>query len=175
VEGCSCMGVCPCEMTGVMDGCQGFGAIVLDSGTYNGTDVSGAKMAYAGVIGKWIRVYVQPKSAGQDAAVKAFARSWYSAFGKVESVRDARLQMDGTGGRYTVMVDGGKIAKFTTVPVIGGDKKTPIVHTNVNDPIIKTMMQGKTVSGSYHDGKRAFTLKGSNSYFNSHIRASGVI
>lgn len=175
VEGCTCMGVCPCELTGLMDGCQGLGAIKLKSASYMGKDISGAKIAYATAPGKWVRLYVQPRTPAQAPAARAFARATYSAFGKVESVRDAKVQMDGRNGRYAVKVDGGKVASFNTVPVLGGDKHTPIVHDNVNDPMIHKMMQGKTVSGVYHDGDKSFTLKGSNSFFNNHIVSRGRV
>lgn len=175
VEGCTCMGVCPCEQTGVMDGCQGLGAIALKQAKYMGKDISGAKIAYATVPGKWVRLYVQPKTPAQSAAVRAFARANYAMFGKVEVLRDARVQMNGKNGKYSVKVDGGKVASFNTVPVLGGDGRTPIEHKNVKDPMIHTMMQGKTVAGTYHDGDRSFTLKGSNSFFNNHIVAKGTI
>lgn len=175
VEGCSCMGVCPCELTGLMNGCLGLGAVTVTSGTYMGKDLSGARIAYAVAPGSWVRVYTQPKSKGQSAAVQAFARAVYSGFGKIESVRDANVQMTGSGGKYVVKVDGGKVASFTTVPVLGGDNRTPIVHSNIKDPLYHTVMQGKTVSGMYHDGKRSFTLKGSNSYFNNRIDAKGTL
>jgi hypothetical protein len=175
VEGCSCMGVCPCELTGLMDGCQGLGVIAIASGSYMGKDLSGSRIAYATVPGQWVRLYVEPRSRAQTTAVEAYARAVYSAFGKIESIREARVKMAGHDGRYNVTVDGGKVASFTTVPVLGGDNRTPIVHSNVKDPVIHSVMQGKTVAGAYHDGKRSFTLKGTNSYFNNHISSSGKV
>jgi hypothetical protein len=35
-------------------------------------------------------------------------------------------------------------------------------------------MQGKTISGSYNDGDKSFTLEGSNSYFNPRMKSSGT-
>src|SRR5205807_6337661 len=34
VEGCSCSGPCPCELTGVAHGCNGVGGVAVTSGTY---------------------------------------------------------------------------------------------------------------------------------------------
>jgi len=36
-------------------------------------------------------------------------------------------------------------------------------------------MQGKTITGSFHDGDHSFTLKDSNSYFNDRVRSKGKI
>ncbi|HZT41757.1 MAG TPA: DUF1326 domain-containing protein [Chthonomonadaceae bacterium] len=175
VEGCSCTGVCPCELTGVKMGCLGVGAMKLTSGSYMGVDLSGAKIAYATMPGSWVRVYVDASSPEQSKAAKAFARAVYTAFGKVEAAKDAKISMSGTGGRYQVTVNGGRTMRLSTVPVLGGDKTTPITHTNTKDLLNHTMMQGKTVSGSYHDGPRSMTLKGSNSYFNDKMDSSGQV
>ena len=42
-------------------------------------------------------------------------------------------------------VDGGKTMKFVTEPLLGGDKRSPIVHSNIDNPILPTVYQGKTV------------------------------
>jgi hypothetical protein len=34
VEGCSCSAPCPCELTGIAHGCDGVGALMLNSGSY---------------------------------------------------------------------------------------------------------------------------------------------
>jgi hypothetical protein len=53
-----------------------------------------------------------------------------------------------------------------TEPLLGGDGKTPIVHSNT---AIGTVMQARTVKGSFHDGDRSFVLEDSNSYFNESL------
>jgi hypothetical protein len=176
VEGCSCMGVCPCEQTGVKDGCEGVGAISLGAGSsYNGVDLSGTKIVYATSIGQWIRFYVDAGDAAKSKAAGEFASAYYAGFGKIETVKDAKVDFAGTGGKYTVQVDGGNTMKFVTEPVLGGDGKTPISHSNTKSSLNPTVMQGRTVSASYKDGERSLTLEGSNSYFNPKMKSSGKL
>jgi hypothetical protein len=174
VEGCSCNAPCPCELTGLAHGCQGVGAIELTGGTYEGVDLSGVKIAYATVLGQWVRLYVDSKEASQRHAARAFGRAAFKMFGKVEAIKDARIALKGSEGSYTLSVDGGKIMTLTTKPVLGGDKKTPLVYSNINNPLSSTVMQAKTVSGRFKDGPRSFTLKDSNSYFNPDVKSSGA-
>lgn len=175
VEGCSCSAPCPCELVGVKMGCEGVGALAFTGGKYDGVDLAGAKVAYATVPGTWVRLYVDAKDAKQKAAAKAFATAIYSAFGKIEATKDAKIAIGGAGGKYTTTVDGGKVFKLTTEPVLGGDKKTPLVYSNINDPLHSTVMQGKTISCTFKDGNRSFTIKGTNSYFNPGFKSSGNI
>ena len=65
--------------------------------------------------------------------------------------------------------------QITTMPVLGGDNHTPISIHNIHDQIHPTVMQGKTVTATYHDGDRSFTLKDSNSYFTDHVKSKGKI
>jgi hypothetical protein len=174
VEGCSCGGPCPCQLTGVANGCTGLGVLVLTSGKYKGVDLSGVKIAYATTPGDWVRLYVDAREPQQQAA-SDFGKAVYSAFGKVEAVKPAQIQVSGQGGKYTVSVDGGKIMEYTTEPVLGGDKRTPIMISNIHDPLHPTVMQGKTLSGSYQDGDHSFTLKDSNSYFTDRMHSSGKL
>jgi len=175
VEGCSCAAVCPCELTGLKMGCLGVGALKFSSGTYNGADLTGAKIAYATMPSKWVRLYIDAKSPAQARAVKAFGTAIYTAFGKVEETKDAKIAFTGANGKYTVKVNGGALMTLSTAPVIGGDKKTAVVHSNINDPLNPTMYQGTTVSSSYHDGPRKINLKGTNSFFNAQMQSSGKI
>jgi hypothetical protein len=174
VEGCSCMGVCPCELTGVKSGCQGVGALKLTSGSYMGTDLSDVKIAYATLPGTWVRLYVDASDAQRPAA-EAFGKAVYAPFGKIEAVKPAKIAFEGEDGKYTVSVDGGRTMQLSTVPVMGGDNKTPIAHSNTKDLLNPTFLQGKTVSARYHDGRHSFTLKDTNSYFNNQMHSSGKV
>lgn len=174
VEGCSCMGTCPCQFTGVVKGCQGVEGIVLKSGTYNDVDLSGAKFGVALGAGDWVRVYLEAGNPKQREAAEAFARAVYASFGKIEAVKDAKVELSGKGGRYKLLIDGGKTMELTTEPVLGKDKK-PVMKTGMKDPLHPTVMQGRTLNGHYKDGDREFTLKDSNSYWNDQIKASGTI
>jgi hypothetical protein len=175
VEGCSCELVCPCAMGRMNHGCQGVGAMVLTSGSYNGVDLTGAKFVYATAPGGWVRLYLDARDQRQQEALSGFTKSSFSAFGKIEAVKNAKIELSGKGGKYTLSVDGGKIAQLTTEPVLGADQKTPFTYSNTVVPVSPTLMQGKTIKGSYHDGEHSFTLAGSNSYFNGNAHNSGKI
>jgi hypothetical protein len=176
VEACTCMPPCGCEIVGLEKGCEGVGATEIKSGSFGGVSLSGCKTAYATVPGEWVRIYIDAKSPAQRKAAEGYSRGVLSAFGKIESVSDAKISFSGSNGKYTVMVDGGKVMKFSTEPVLGADKRTAVAITNVNDPINKTFYQGKAVMGEYHDGGTSFTIyKGNNSFFNDKMKASGKL
>lgn len=175
VEGCSCTIPCSCPMTGFMKGCQGVGAISFTSGTFNGQNLAGLKVAAGIGLGEWVRIYIDAKDAKQREAATEFATTAFSSYGKVESVKDAKIELTGQDGKYVVSVDGGKVMQLTTEPVLGLDKKTPISHSNINDPFNPTIYQGKTVSASYEDDAHSFTLAGSNSYFNPKMTSTGKL
>lgn len=175
VEGCSCSIPCTCDMSGVKHGCQGVGAVVFASGTYNGVNLAGAKIAYATAPGNWIRLYVEAKSPQQEEAAAEFGKATFKDYGKLEGVKKASVTLSGKAGRYTLSVDGGRIMELTTEPVLGADKKAPMAYSNVFQPLSPTVMQGKTVKGSYHDGEHSFTLGGTNAYFNGAAKSSGKV
>lgn len=175
VEGCSCELLCPCGTVRMMHGCQGVGAMSLSSGMYKGVSLAGAKFAYATAPGGWVRLYVDAKDPKQQEAVSAFAKAAFSAFGKIEEVKSAKIELTGSGGKYTLNVDGGKIMALTTEPVLGADKKTPFTQSNTMIPVSPTIMQAKTLKGSFNDGGHSFTLANSNSYFNANAKNSGKI
>ena len=47
--------------------------------------------------------------------------------------------------------------------------------SNINDAVHPVVMQGKTISCTFSDGERSFTLSDSNSYFNDNIKSSGKL
>lgn len=59
--------------------------------------------------------------------------------------------------------------------VLGGDKRSPIAHSNTRNALVSTFLQAKSISGSFKDGERSITLKESNSYFNDKMKSSGKI
>ena len=174
IDSCSCNIGCSCPMGTLESGCQGIGVMVIKSGTFAGGDMSGAKIAYATAPGKWVRAYVDAPDAAR-AAASAFAASALAGFGKVEFVKPAHITVSGSNGAYTFSVDGGKIMKASTVMVRGGDGRSPIVNANLRDPLNDKFAQGKTVSGSYSDAEKSFTLKGSNSYYNTGLDKTGKL
>lgn len=173
-EGCSCPGPCPCTLTGPVMSCEGVGLYVIKHGSFKGKDISGVKAAYGVGVGKWVKIYVDGP-ASKRAAAMAFMRAGLAAFGKIESARAAKITITGSKGKYVGLVDGGKVMKLTTVPVMGLDKKNPLTYMNTIDPLSPTVMQGKTIGGTYSDGGHSFTLKDSNAYFNTHINSHGKL
>ena len=175
IEGCSCSPPCGCVMTGLEMGCQGVGALRIDSGSYGGVDLAGVRIAYGLAPAKWVRGYVMAKNPAQQKAAESFAAAWLKSFGKVESIVPAPVTIAGKNGSFTVWVDdaGGKRLYLVTRSVRGGDQHSPITHTNINDALSTVFYQAITVTGSYHDGGHAFKLKESNAYYNPGVNKSG--
>jgi len=176
VEGCSCNAPCACELTGDVEmGCQGVGALELNGGSYMGADLKGAKIAYAGVPGQWVRTYVDAKSDKQREAAMEFAKGYFKDWGTMEASKAAKIDIMGKDGKYTVKVDDGKIFALETEPVLGGDGKTPVTHTNTKSKLSPIFKQAKTMSCTFQDGERKFELKSSNSYFNDKVKSEGML
>jgi hypothetical protein len=175
VEGCSCQIVCSCNMGHMSHACQGVGAMAFQTGSYMGTDLSGAKMAYALSPGNWVRVYTEAKSPAQEKALGAFISAALGPFGKVEEVKSAKIDLKGADGKYALQVDGGKIMSLSTEPVLGADGKKPFTYHNTLMPLSPTILQAKTIQGSFNDGGHSFKLADSNSDFNPSAMASGTL
>jgi len=175
LDSCSCELLCPCVTGREMHMCQGVGGMAITSGKYMDVDLAGAKFAYATALGGWLRLYVDAKDAKQQEALTAFTKAAFGPFGKIEEVKKAKVDLRGSAGKYTLTVDGGKIMTATTEPVLGADKKTPFSLTNTLIPVSPTLMQGRTVKGSFNDGGHSFTLADSNSYFNHTAHNSGTL
>jgi hypothetical protein len=177
IEGCACAIPCTCPMTVAVKGCQGIDTMELGGGTYNGVDLKGVKIAVAKTVEEWSRVYLDAPDPKQREAAAAFGTAWASQMGKVEAVKDARIEFSGKDGSHTVKVDDGKIAQLTTKVILGADEKNPLSHVNLKTPLNlnPTLYQARTLSGSFRDGDRSFELKDSNSYFNSQMKASGEL
>jgi hypothetical protein len=178
-EACSCKPPCPCELTGVAMGCEGVGAYELKKATFDGHDISGTKIAYALNLAEkdgWVHVYVdQPDAKKHDAAV-AFAKAALSVFGNITVTKDADIKIAEKDNKYTASVDNGKVMKFETEPMMGGDKTTPMTHTNTHDKLNPVFHQGAVVSAEYKGGDKEFKLaKGRNCYFNNHMKSKGEV
>jgi len=175
LEGCTCQVVCSCDLLGGMvPGCHVMGAMIISSGNYGNADLSGVKLAFA-VAENWVRLYVQSKDSLQTKTIGDMVRAMFSDYGEVESINDAKIDLSGSDGNYTLTVNDGEVLTLKTQPVLGADGKTAVTYTNYPDPLFHTIMQGKVVSASYHDDKHDFTLKDSNSFFNQDWSASGKI
>ena len=140
-----------------------------------GTDLTGAKIAYATAAGDWVRLYIDAKDDKQREAATEFGKMAFKDLGKLDATKAAKIELSGKNGTYTMKVDDGTIMSLITEPILGGDNKTPITHGNVKNPLNSTYMQAKTISGTYSDGDKKFELKGTNSYFNTHMKGSGSL
>lgn len=165
VEGCSCAPPCACQLMTLEAGCQGVGGYSFTKGSYMGTSLAGVKIAYATEPTKWVRLFIQAKPGAQRKAAEAFARATYAGFGPIESVKDGKITLTGKNGTHTLTVDGGRVMSLSTKPILGADKKTAFKYSNINDPIHSSVLQGRTIKGSYDDGEHTFTLSDSNAYF----------
>jgi hypothetical protein len=162
-------------MLGLKMGCQAIGAMSLTSGTFHGVNLAGAKIAVGMTPGHWVRLYVDARNPRQQRAATDFARTAFKDWGKLEGVKHVPVSIAGSGGYYKVSVGGGKIIQLTTKPMLGADKKTAIVYSNMPNPLTTVLKQGRTVSGSFKDGGRSFQLKGSNSFFNDRLNTRGKV
>src|SRR4029077_15605648 len=94
-------------------------------------------------------------------------------FGKMGEVKSASIDIQGSGGTYTLTVDGGKIMTLTTEPYLGLDKSKPTRYSNINSVMHPSVLQARTVACTFHDGDKTFELKGSNAYYNPALKVHG--
>lgn len=175
-ETCACSVPCVCEMSGPDRDCIGVGAMQFSGGSYDGKDLAGLKAAYAVKPSSWVMIYVQAGNDEQRKAGAAFLSAVYHDWGKLEGVKDAKIDIANDNGNVSVSVDDGKIMSYKTKPILGGDKKTPVVHANWPDTLNSQMKQGSALSASFSDGDHKFTLKeGRNAYFNDEMDSKGDI
>jgi hypothetical protein len=175
VEGCSCSPPCACELTGVEMGCQGVGAFSFTGGSYDGMSIAGVRTAYATKPGEWVTLYIDAPTPAKRKAAEAFMRTAFASWGKIGSVKNAKVAISHSGNKDTCSVDNGKIMSFESQAILGGDHKTPLCYSNVNDPMHPVVMQAKTLHCTYRDGDHSFKLKDTNAYFNHAIKSSGKV
>ena len=111
----------------------------------------------------------------QGVLLGAAAFAGLAGFGKMESIKSAKVRVWHRGNMDYATVDGGKIMDLKSQAVLGGDNRTPLMYSNIHDPFHPVVMQGKTLSASYSDGAHQISLKDSNAYFHHHIVASGSL
>ena len=177
-ETCACHAPCTCELTGeVPSYCQGVGAFKVTSGSFGGSDLSGVGIAYATKPGEWVRLYVDAPDTARRAAAEKFGRAAFAAFGPIEMVKDSKVDIQGSMGAYTVVVDGGKTMNYTIEPVLGGDGKTPVGYTNTHGVLTTKPQQAKSTKATvFHDDTRTFEIEaGHNGYFNDKMDTKGSL
>lgn len=175
VEGCSCAPPCPCELTGVAMGCEGVGFFSIQNGSFAGASVSGVRFAYATKPGDYVIGYVDAPNAAKRKAGENLIRTAFKDWGKMEAVRSAKIAITGSGGTYSATVDGGKVCSLTTKPILGSDKRHPIVIDNINSPLHPQVKQGRIVKCSYTDGDHHFDIEGQNAYFNDRLNVKSQL
>ena len=84
-------------------------------------------------------------------------------------VKASEVQVQTTDAQLSNSVT---MREIDTLPQLN---RTPITISNIHDAVHPTVMQGQTVSGTYHDGTRSFTLKGTNSYFTDRMKSKGKL
>ena len=172
-DGCACHVPCPCAFAGSFkEGCNNIAVIALSSGMYKTADLSGAKVAQAGLAGSWVHIYIDASDPQREAAT-AFAKAVFAPYGKVEAIKNTKIDVSGNSGGYKLSIDAGKVAEMITEPMLGADGKTPITLTNVAALFGPTVTQAKTVKCVFHDGDRSFRFEDSNCMFKDPLDTSG--
>jgi hypothetical protein len=174
---CTCKIPCTCELTGdAPDSCSGVGAVAIDHGDFSGADLSGVRFAYATVMGDWYRLYIDAPDPARRVAAEKFLRFLCADWGKLESIRDAKIEITAAAGGYAVKVDDGATMKYSIAPVIGGDGRTPLAHTNTHSALASVFLQGKSAEATfYHDDTRSFAIPaGRNGYFSDKMDGGDV-
>jgi len=173
LEGCSCKMVCSCDLYGAMvPGCTVMGALIINSGHFGDSDLSGTNIAFA-IGDKWVRIYIQADNPNHLKTAEEFGRAAFGAYGNVELVSAAKVELSKDNGKLTLKVEDGKAIRLSVQPVLGANQKTAVTYTNYPDPLFHTIMQGKVISGEYSDNIHHFTLEDSNSFFNQDWNISG--
>lgn len=169
IEGCSCQDVCVTEVTGTDAKCHGLAAMDFHRASYAGKDFSGSRAAWAWGPG-WVHLYVDAKSPRRDGLVK-FLKAALSDWGTMENVTLAKVAVD----KYSASVADGKMASITIAPVLGGDGKTPVEHTNLGSLFHDRLNQGKIKTAWYKEPGHEADWNGTNAFFNAHCRMSGKV
>lgn len=175
---CTCRIPCTCDLTGdVPDSCLGIGAVAITHGDFSGSDLSGVRFAWAMDMGKWVRIYVDAPDSAHRAAAERFVRALCADWGTMESIRDAKIAISAKNGGYAAEVNGGSTMDFEIAPVIGGDGKTPLVHSNTHSQLTSTFLQGSSAKPSvFRDELRSFKIAtGRNGYFDPNMDHSGTL
>jgi hypothetical protein len=174
VEGCSCKGVCSAEITGVDVGCRGVGAMKFYKASYGGADFSGTLAAWAwGPSGEWVRIYVQ-SPAKKRAAVIGFMTAALESWGKLVSVKDAAIEIQGANGSYQAMVNDGEVMSLSTKPVLGANGKGVLI-SNLPSPFHSAVTQGQTVRAVFKDGMDPFDLEATSAFTYPHCVMKGRV
>jgi hypothetical protein len=175
---CSCRIPCTCDLTGdTPDSCLGVGAVDITHGDFSGSDLSGVRFAWAMDMGKWVRIYIDAPDAIHRAAAEQFVRALCADWGKMEVIRDAKIEIAGKNGGFATKVDGGSTMDFEIAPVIGGDGKTPLVHLNTHSQLTSTFLQGSSAKPTvFRDDTRVFNIAtGRNGYFDDKMDHTGIL
>ena len=138
---------------------------------YSSTDVGGAsdspdgdlvekggvaeqmRIAYATVPGDWVRLYVDVRSPAQRKAAEALGKAMFQAFGKIEAVKPAKVEVSGMGGKYTVSVDGGKTMKFVTEPILQRRQLLDVAFPQVESRHLPSRTEKSPVASFPHQAR----------------------
>jgi hypothetical protein len=175
---CTCRIPCTCDLTGdVPDSCLGVGAVSITHGDFSGSDLAGVRFAWAMDMGKWVRIYIDAPDPVHRVAAEKFVRALCADWGKMEALRDAKITISGKNGGFVAKVNGGSTMDFEIAPVIGGDGKTPLVHSNTHSQLTSVFLQGSSAKPSlFRDDLRTFDIAaGRNGYFDPNMDQKGTL
>lgn len=172
VEGCSCLNICPAEITGFDSKCHGVAAMKFNDGTVGTSSIKGAKAAWMWEPGRVV-VYIEATDT-QRPAVEKFLRAALADWGKFDSVDFALVDVRNDGSNWIVNVDGGKVAELVVKPVLGRGGAA-VEHNNLSSIFHSSLYQGETVSGKYRNYRDNghFELSATNAFFNPHTKMHG--
>ncbi|MCC6737776.1 MAG: DUF1326 domain-containing protein [Planctomycetia bacterium] len=173
VEACECESVCPCvfEEDATYDMCQGWIALSVEEGSFEGTDLAGVKCAVALVkteknlaksLGKWEgRVWIdEGASEAQRKGITAVVQaSLGGAFAKLE-FKTAKVTIASKDGKWELAVAGVGEARITPIKTKEGkvlavvNSPSPIIMPEYNCCIAE--------SNTFSDGGVKWDFKGRN-------------
>ena len=168
VEACSCSTTCAYETSGVDTKCNAMGAYRISHGTFDGHDISGINLAYViAQPGNLVYLYAECAESKTDIT-KRLAFTLFGSYGKTQRLHRAKIRISPTAakpGNYRMTIDSGKIASVQISPVLGGDRKTPVMLHNVYGDPYDDLWQAKTIDGSFNNPGNGFLLKNSNAFY----------
>jgi len=119
-------------------------------------------------MGSWYRLYIDAPDPARRATAEKLLRFICADWGKLESIRDAKIDIAAAAGGFCRQGRRGMTMKYSIAPVIGGDGNAPLAYSNTHSAFSTTFLQGKSAEATlYHDDTRSFSIPaGRNGYFN---------
>lgn len=173
VEACECDSVCPCifDKDVTYDQCQGWLALAVREGSYEGTDLAGVTAAVALLktdknlgksMGKWEgKVWISDAAseAQRKGMTEVVKNSLGPAFGKLEFAV-GKVTVTGAGEHWELAVAGVGEAKVTGIK--GANGKVLVVHNSPSPIVMPVFNCALADSNTFSDGPVKWDYKGRN-------------